>query len=64
MDWKAILERLLSRKFIVWVVATVLVFMGKIEGWMWIAITGTYMGVNLADWLVALKSPDNETRKP
>jgi len=64
MEWKAILERLLSRKFIVWVVATVLVFMGKIEGWMWIAITGTYMGVNLADWLVALKNPDNEARKP
>jgi hypothetical protein len=46
-EWKDRLNGLLSRKFLAFVIATVLVFMGKIEGWMWAGIAGAYLGINL-----------------
>jgi len=50
MKLKEIFERLTSRKFIVWVVATVAMFLNLIEGWIWAAITGAYIGINFLDW--------------
>lgn len=50
MEWRALwkkLTELLSRKFIVFAIGTVLVFMGKIEGWQWAALAGAYLGINL-----------------
>lgn len=55
---KEFLKNLLSRKLIIWVVATVALFMGLIEGWIWGAITATYMGANLLDWQIIKKHED------
>jgi len=52
---KGFLKSLLSRKLWIWVVATVALFMGLIEGWIWGGITAAYMGANLADWLIVKK---------
>lgn len=59
MGFKEFLQNVLSRKFVIWVVATVALFMGLIEGWIWGAITATYMGANLADWLIIKKDRAN-----
>jgi len=57
---KEFLKSLLSRKLIVWLVATVALFMGLIDGFIWGAITATYMGANLADWLIIKKNEKGE----
>ena len=36
----------LSRKLLVFVVGTVLVILGYITGWQWVAIAMAYIGVN------------------
>ena len=46
-DWNLFLKGLVSRKFIVWVVATVALFMGLIDGLLWGGITAAYLGVNV-----------------
>lgn len=46
-DWNLFLKGLVSRKFLVWCVATVALFMGLVDGILWGAITGAYLGVNL-----------------
>jgi hypothetical protein len=62
MNWKAMFTRvqdLLSRKFIVFVIATILVFMKSIEGWMWVVIAAEYLGINmLQKKLLEGKLPD------
>jgi hypothetical protein len=46
-DWGVFWRGLLSRKFICWAVATVAMFMGLVDGLVWAAITGAYLGVNV-----------------
>lgn len=46
-SWKVFFRGLLSRKFIVWIVATVALFMGLIDGILWGGITAAYLGVNV-----------------
>jgi len=40
-------NKALPKKLIVWVVATVLVFLGKVDGYVWGIVTGVYLGVNI-----------------
>ena len=44
---KEFLKSLLSRKFVVFVIATVAMFMGLISGTIWAGIAGLYLGANL-----------------
>ena len=46
-SWSKFFIGFVSRKFVVFVLATVLMFMGKLEGWMWAAIAGAYLGINI-----------------
>lgn len=46
-EWKDRLNSLLSRKFLVWVAATVALFMKLIDGFVWAGVTGAYLGINL-----------------
>lgn len=49
-------ERLVSRKFLAWIVATCMVFYGILDGDNWVAITLTYIGTQaLVDTAVAWK---------
>jgi hypothetical protein len=41
-------NKIIPKKFFVLVVATVLVFMGKIEGFHWFVIASAYLGLNVA----------------
>ncbi len=46
------MERLLSRKFLVFATATALVLFGKISDAVWLAVALAYMGANiLAKWV-------------
>lgn len=40
-------NKMLPKKFIVFAVATVMAFMGKIDGFQWFIIAGAYLGVNV-----------------
>lgn len=40
------IEKYLSRRFLVFVVATVLVIMGKISDWVWLLTGITYISLN------------------
>lgn len=40
-------NKMLPKKFIVMVIATILIFMGKIDGFQWFIIAGAYLGVNV-----------------
>ena len=43
------IQNILSRKFMVFVVATVMIFMDKISVENWLIIAGAYMGLNIID---------------
>ena len=49
---KGRLRSLLSKKAIVWVAATVALFLGEIEGDSWTIITGVYLGVEVGQKLI------------
>jgi hypothetical protein len=51
-ELKVRLSDLLSRKFLVWVVATVALFMKLIDGFVWAGVTGLYIGVNLLQKII------------
>jgi succinate-acetate transporter protein len=45
---ESVLRKMCSRKLIVWIIATVLVFMGVIAGEHWVALSFAYLGINVA----------------
>lgn len=62
MNWKAMSTRvqdLLSRKFLVFAIASVAMFMKLIDGWVWAGIAGVYLGVNLLQKKLLEKDPLN-----
>jgi hypothetical protein len=62
MNWKAMwtrLQDLLSRKFIVFVIASVAMFMKLIDGWVWAGVAGAYLGINLLQKKLVEKDPLN-----
>lgn len=48
-DW---LGRIKSRKFLVWVTASVAMFVGKIDGKAWIIVSCIYIGGNVLKGLI------------
>jgi hypothetical protein len=44
--WLYFVGRLKSTKFQIMVTATILLFLGKLDQWGWLAVAGAYMGVN------------------
>jgi len=56
---KDFLKGLLSRKFLIWVVATVALFLKLIDGYIWGAITGAYLGINLLRHAQEIKNGEN-----
>ncbi len=50
------LKGFVSKKLVVWIVATVLLFMGKIDMWWWGLITTAYLGVNVTQDLINRKN--------
>lgn len=60
MDWKERLKGLLSRKFFVWAVATVLVFTKDLDPQYWFYISLAYVGVNgVQKFVDAMKEKKN-----
>ena len=52
-DFRKFLKGFVSKKLIVWCIATVLLWLGKIDPWWWGMITMLYLGVNITqDFLV------------
>lgn len=51
---KNFLSRISSRKFLVWLVATGALFIGKIEGNLWAVISCIYIGGNVLKYLVEI----------
>ena len=50
------LKGFISKKLIVWVVATVLLFLQLIDAWWWGMITMVYLGVNVTQDLINRKN--------
>jgi hypothetical protein len=45
-----------GRKFVILILSTGLLCLGKIDSWQWLIIAGLYIGVNLAqDWILKKK---------
>jgi hypothetical protein len=42
-----VFNKLIPKKLLVWVIATILVFSGKLNGEMWAYISMAYLGVNM-----------------
>jgi len=42
----------LSRKLVVLIIATLLVYLGKIDGWQWVLMASAYLGMNVLDKIV------------
>lgn len=40
-------NKAIPKKLIVWIVATIALFMGYIDGWTWMILTGIYLGANI-----------------
>jgi hypothetical protein len=53
------IRRISSRKFIVWVVATVALFMDIITGIQWVFVSAIWIGGNSIDKLIAFKGGCN-----
>ena len=58
-ETKGRLRSLLSKKLIVWVVATVALFMKLIDGSSWVIITTAYLGVEVGQKWILGKGPSN-----
>ena len=52
---KKIIKKIGSRKFQAWMVATVLLYVGKLESFDWVIVTGIYIGVNVLQKIIELK---------
>jgi len=50
------LKGFVSKKLVVWIVATVLLFLKLIDAWWWGLITMTYLGVNVTQDLINRKN--------
>ncbi|MHA2065528.1 MAG: hypothetical protein ACXABY_14230 [Candidatus Thorarchaeota archaeon] len=60
-NFKKFLKGFVSKKLIVWFVATVALFMGLIPGIWWCVITAGYLGVNVTqDYITELIRKKNE----
>ena len=53
------LQKITSRKFIVFVIATWLLYAGRIPPWVWLTVAVIYIGGNVAQKFLSVAAPRN-----